>query len=86
MESANALLLSYAEQHPKQVFLTDVVTMNEMWASNGFVLPANVICLNGEGVEKRLLLEPEGKAKFQFPAVAPNAILVNLEATDDGAI
>ena len=62
-------LLAYARQHPQERFVTDVNTMNEMYVLGGFRLPENVVCLNGNAVTKRLLVnkEPAGVPRYRFP-------------------
>lgn len=79
-ESSRALLV-YADKHPTTTFLTDVSTMNHMYAIRGFTLPTNVICLNGPAVAKHLLLnkEPVGTPVFAFANAVPQAILFNTE-------
>ena len=73
-------LLAYARQHPQDRFVTDVNTMNEMYVVNGFRLPENVICLEGNAT-KRLLVnkEPAGAPLYHFPQDRVDAILLNLE-------
>jgi hypothetical protein len=74
-------LLRYAEAHPNEVFLTDAATMNGMYVVGGFQLPENVVCLNGRGAEKKLLVnvEPPNTPKYRFPERPIDGILVNLE-------
>lgn len=74
-------LLEYAAQRPSQRFVTDVGTMNNMYALLGFRLPANVVCVNGPAVEHDLLLnkEPAGTPRFRFPDGRVDGFLVNLE-------
>ncbi|REJ68736.1 MAG: hypothetical protein DWQ31_07130 [Planctomycetota bacterium] len=74
-------LLAYAQAHPEKTFLTDVNTMNQMYVWGGFQLPENVICLNGEPVEKHLLInkEPEDTPRYEFPRQEYDAVLLNLE-------
>jgi hypothetical protein len=77
-------LLTYARAHPDQRFVTDVSTMNQMYVLGGFQLPANVVCLNGQAVEKHLLLnkEPGDTPRFQFPEGRIDGVLVNLEQAE----
>ncbi len=80
-------LLQYAQAHPNEEFLTDAATMNGMYVVGGFQLPANVICLDGPGVEKKLLMnvEPPQTPRFHFEQRPVDGILVNLEQeTIDG--
>jgi hypothetical protein len=79
-------LLTYAKSHSDRIFLTDVRTMNEMYALDGFQLPKNVVCLNGPAVENNLRVnkEPPGTARYRFPSVPLDAILVNFEAVKGG--
>jgi hypothetical protein len=81
-------LLRYAQQHPKQVFLTDVSTMNLMYTLGGFQLPPNVVCLDGPAVERHLLVnkEPPERPSYRFPEVPHDGILVNLEPNGAGEI
>jgi hypothetical protein len=74
-------LLRYAQAHPNETFLTDAFTLNGMYVVDGFHLPQNVICLNGPGVEKRLLVnvEPPSVPKYHFPDRPVDGILLNLE-------
>ena len=74
-------LLRYAREHREQVFVTDVTTMNHMYALLGFQLPDNVVCVNGPAVEHHLRVnkEPPGTPKFRFPEPAADGIFVNLE-------
>ncbi len=73
-------LLAYAREHPQQRFLTDVNTMNEMYVMNGFRVPDNVICLEGNA-SKRLLVnkEPPGAPVYHFAQDRVDGILLNLE-------
>jgi hypothetical protein len=77
-------LLRYAHEHSRQVFLTDVNTMNQMYVVGGFRLPDNVLCLNGPAVRKNLLLnkEPPSTPSFQFPVRPIDAVLINREQRD----
>jgi hypothetical protein len=79
-------LLHYAQAHPREVFLTDVATMNHMYTVGGFTLPDNVVCLNGTAVERHLLLnkEPAGTPRFHFAARPIDGILLNLDELDLG--
>jgi hypothetical protein len=79
-------LLAYATEHRKQVFLTDVKTMNYMYALGGFQLPKNVICLNGPAVENNLRVnkEPPGTPRFRFPERLVSAVLLNNETMRNG--
>jgi len=74
-------LLRYARLHPDRQFVTDVNTMNQMYVLNGFRLPDNVVCLNGDAVQNHLLVnkEPPGTARFHFPERRIDAALVNRE-------
>lgn len=74
-------LLRYAREHRDQVFVTDVGTMNHMYALSGFQLPENVVCVNGPAVERHLRLnkEPPGTPKYRFPELPIDAVLINLE-------
>ena len=74
-------LLRYARHHPDQQFVTDVGTMNQMYVLNGFRLPDNVVCVNGEAVEQDLLVnkEPPATPRFRFPERNVDAALVNRE-------
>jgi hypothetical protein len=74
-------LLRHARLHPAQQFVTDVNTMNEMYVLNGFRLPDNIVCLNGDAVARHLLVnkEPESAGRFQFPETRIDAALVNRE-------
>ncbi len=65
-------LLRYAQEHRDQEFVTNVSTMNCMYALGGFQLPQNVVCVNGPAVEKHLLVnkEPPGTRRFHFPETA----------------
>lgn len=74
-------LLRYAREHGDQVFVTDVATMNHMYALSGFQLPENVVCVNGPAVERHLRVnkEPAGTPKFSFPELPVDGVLVNLE-------
>jgi len=76
-------LLHYAKAHPKLVFLTDIGTMNQMYALGGFQLPSNVISLNGPAL-KHLLVnkEPAGTPPFQFPNHAVDGVLINTQFMD----
>jgi hypothetical protein len=74
-------LLEYAKAHPNKVFLTDIATINEMYALEGFRLPANVIGLNGPASRQHLLVnkEPRGAALITFPERPIDGILINTE-------
>jgi hypothetical protein len=74
-------LLRYAEAHKQDIFVTDVSTMNHMYAVGGFRIPENVVCINGPAVEGifRVNKEPPGTPRFRFPERAPNGILLNLQ-------
>ena len=74
-------LLQYAQSHPDQHFVTDVNTMNQMYTLNAFRLPDNIVCLNGEAVQRHLLLnkEPPDVPRFRFPERRVDAALVNRE-------
>lgn len=80
VESAR-VLLAYADARPTRTFLTDVHTMNEMYLVNGFRLPRNVFCRNGDAVSRHLLINkgPVGTPVFSFNEVEPDAILLNTE-------
>lgn len=80
-------LLAYAAEHREKVFLTDVRTMNYMYALGGFKLPENVICLNGPAVEENLRVnkEPAGVPKYRFPEVPADAVLLNHETIRNGS-
>jgi hypothetical protein len=77
-------LLHYANEYPDGAFLTDVNTMNQMYVLNGFRLPDNVICLNGNAVRRHLLLnkEPPSTPRYTFPARTITGVLVNREQRD----
>jgi hypothetical protein len=77
-------LLHYAQGHPDRYYLTDVFTMNEMYAVNGFKLPPNVVCLNGPAVREHLLLNKQwpGSPEHRFPEVHSFAILINNDRSD----
>ncbi len=71
-------LLEYARAHPRERFLTNVSTMNEMYVLNGFEMPANVVCLNGSAVEQHLLVNKEpGGPVFRFSDGPCSAFLWN---------
>jgi hypothetical protein len=74
-------LLEYAHSQRDKTFVTDVETMNQMYALGGFQLPGNVVCINGPAVEKHLRLnkEPPGAPRFRFAEIDIDGILVNLE-------
>jgi len=74
-------LFRYAREHRDQVFVTDIGTMNHMFAQLGFQLPENVVCVNGPAVERHLPVnnEPPGTPKYRFPEPRIDAVLVNLE-------
>lgn len=78
---ASRALLEYANSHSSTNFVTDVSTMNQMYAIRGFTLPPNVICLNGPAVRQHLLLnkEPASQSQFAFKQTQPAAILYNME-------
>jgi hypothetical protein len=78
-------LLRHARLHPEQEFVTDVNTMNQMYVLNGFRMPDNVICVNGDAVDRHLLInkEPPGTPRFRFPERRRiDAALVNREQGD----
>jgi hypothetical protein len=52
-----------------------------MYVVDGFQLPKNVICLNGPGPDKRVLVnvEPPSLPKYPFPERPVDGILLNLE-------
>jgi hypothetical protein len=81
-------LLSYAVNHRDSTFVTDVATMNHMYVLNGFRIPANVVCINGEGVARDLLLnkEPPETPRVSFPVRQADGILVNLDQLDTGVV
>ena len=64
--------------------MTNVSTMNCMYALGGFQLPQNVVCVNGPAVEKHLLVnkEPPGTRRFHFPETAADGALVDLDVPD----
>jgi hypothetical protein len=74
-------LLRHACEHRDQTFVTDVATMNHMYAIGGYALPANVVCINGPAVEVHLRenKEPPSKPRFRFPDVPIDGVLLNLE-------
>ncbi len=74
-------LLDYAHEHKDQVFLVSVSTMNHMYVAEGFRVPDNVVCLNGDAVERHLLVnkEPAGTPRFRFPERRIDGVLVNKE-------
>lgn len=80
-------LLGYATEHRERMFLTDVRTMNYMYALGGFELPKNVICLNGPAVENNLRVnkEPPSTPRFRFSELPVNAVLLNNETIKSGA-
>ena len=77
-------LLAYATTHSSQVFVTDVATMNHMYAIGGFRLPGNVVCVNGPAVAANLRInkEPPSTPKYRFPETHIDGILINLEGLD----
>jgi len=79
-------LLRYAREHQDQVFVTEVSTMNDMYAVSGFRLPENVVCVNGPAVERHLRVnkEPSGTLKFRFPERPVDGVLLNLEKLSRG--
>ncbi len=79
-------LLGYANQHPAQHFVTDVTTMNQLYVLSGFRLPPNVVCVNGNSVRAKLLLneEPPSQPRFVFPQTTIDAALINSEEQDAG--
>lgn len=74
-------LMNHAAQHPGDVFLTDVATMNHMYVLGGFRLPRNVVCLNSAETRSTLLVnrEPAGTPRISFPVQPVDGILINLE-------
>jgi len=74
-------LLAHAREHKGRVFLASVSTMNHMYVAGGFQLPENVVCLNGEAVERHLLInkEPAGTPRFRFPERRVDGVLINKE-------
>jgi hypothetical protein len=83
VETADALL-QYAKTYPEQRFATNISTLDTMWALNGFVLPGNVVCLNGRAVEDHLILnkQRQSAAKVRFSDGPIDGILLNLEAPE----
>jgi hypothetical protein len=82
-------LLRYAEAHKQDIFVTDVTTMNHMYAVGGFRIPENVICINGpavEGIFRVNNIEPPGRPRFRFPERAASGILLNLEVWEGGDV
>jgi hypothetical protein len=78
-------LLGYAHTHPQEVFLADVQTMNQMYTVGGFVLPPNVVCLNGPALRHLLVnKESAGTPVFHFPARKIDGALVNFDELDSG--
>ena len=72
-----------ASNHPSSTFITDVATMNQMYVQNGFRLPQNVVCRNGPGAERNLLVNKEPPNQITppgvtFPDRAIDGVLLNL--------
>jgi hypothetical protein len=77
-------LYQYAREHSGQTFVTNVGTMNFMYALGGFQLPQNVVCINGPGVEQHLLVnkQPPDRPRYRFPEKPADGTLVNLDGLD----
>lgn len=77
-------LLAFAQERPAQRFVTDVNTFNQMYMLNGFRVPDNVGCLNGQSARNHLVLnkEPAGVPRFRCAEGAIDAILINREQRD----
>lgn len=72
-------LLRFTRTHPAQRFVTDVRTMNRLYALSGFQFPPNVVCVNGPTVRDHLRIndEPASTPRFQFPEARVDAALIN---------
>ncbi len=82
----SAELMRYADAHPAQRFVTDVVTWNHMYVLSGFRIPANVVSVNGPTAVRKLLVneEPPSTPRFTFPETQVDAALINSEEIDQG--
>jgi hypothetical protein len=82
VEVARALL-AHARAHPAGTFLTDVATLNEMYALNAFRMPANVVCVADERAARHLLVNAGvPRERWQLRRAEVDAALVNHERVD----
>jgi hypothetical protein len=73
-------LLGYARQHDSQRFITDLDTLNQMYALNGFHVPANVLTIDSPRARRGFFLgrQPDSR-RVRLSPEAIDGVLVNEE-------